>query len=132
MRKTYRNLALYVNDQSCSTTCYPHVSANVETRGEAVFAAVNGVDGVTANEGHWKWPFQSWGINRREDAAIKIDFGREVEIDRIILYTRADFPHEFMIEKRKVSWIELCDLIKADDPSPFPALTQIEVYGNDL
>ena len=131
-RKTYRNLALNVNDQSCSTTCYPHVSANVETRGEAVFAAVNGVDGVTANEGHWKWPFQSWGINRREDAAIKIDFGREVEIDRIILYTRADFPHEFMIEKRKVSWIELCDLIKADDPSPFPALTQIEVYGNDL
>ena len=64
MRKTYRNLALNVNDQSCSTTCYPHVSANVETRGEAVFAAVNGVDGVTANEGHWKWPFQSWGINR--------------------------------------------------------------------
>ena len=83
-----------------------------------------------------------------------------MEIDRIILYTRADFPHdswweqatirysdgstekismkksilphEFMIEKRKVSWIELCDLIKADDPSPFPALTQIEVYGNDL
>lgn len=103
-RKTYRNLALNVNDQSCSTTCYPHVSANVETRGEAIFAAVNVVDGVTANEGHWKWPFQAWGINRREDAAIKIDFGREVEID----------------------------LIKADDPSPFPALTQIEVYGNDL
>ena len=50
MRKTYRNLALNVNDQSCSTTCYPHVSANVETRGEAVFAAVNVVDGVTANE----------------------------------------------------------------------------------
>ena len=61
-RKTYRNLALNVNDQSCSTTCYPHVSANVETRGEAVFAAVNGVDGVTANEGHWKWPFQSWEL----------------------------------------------------------------------
>ena len=69
VRKTYRNLALNVNDQSCGTTCYPHVSANVETRGEAVFAAVNVVDGVTANEGHWKWPFQSGGINRREDAA---------------------------------------------------------------
>lgn len=23
------------------------------------------------------------------------------------------------------------DLIKADDPSPFPALTQIEVYGKE-
>lgn len=159
-RKAYRNLAQNVNDQAEIATCYPHVSANVETRGEAIFAAVNVIDGVTANEGHWKWPFQSWGINRREDAAIRIDFGREVEIDRIILYTRADFPHdnwweraticcsdgsqeqismeksvlphEFLIPKRKVTWIELSNLIKSDDPSPFPALTQIEVYGNDL
>lgn len=83
MRKTYRNLALNVNDQSCSTTCYPHVSAN---------------------EGHWKWPFQSWGINRREDAAIKIDFGREVEIDRIILYTRADFPHDSWWEQATIRY----------------------------
>ena len=26
----------------------------------------------------------------------------------------------------------LHDLIKADDPSPFPALTQIEVYGKEV
>ncbi|MBS4981496.1 MAG: carbohydrate-binding protein [Lachnospiraceae bacterium] len=158
--KAYRNLAFNVNDQAGITTCYPHASANVETRGESVFAAVNAIDGVTANESHGMWPFESWGINCRDDALIRVDFGREVEIDRIILYTRADFPHdnwweqaticysdgsrekismqkstlphEFMIEKKKVTWIELRDLIKADDPSPFPALTQIEVYGNDL
>ena len=29
-------------------------------------------------------------------------------------------------------WMRLHDLIKADDPSPFPALTQIEVWGRDL
>jgi hypothetical protein len=28
--------------------------------------------------------------------------------------------------------MQLHDLIKADDPSPFPALTQIEVWGRDL
>jgi len=27
--------------------------------------------------------------------------------------------------------VKLSDLIKADDPSPFPALTQMEVYGRD-
>lgn len=29
------------------------------------------------------------------------------------------------------NWLKLSHLIKADDPSPFPALTQIEVYGTD-
>ena len=158
--KAYRNLAFNVNYQPGSFTFYPQATAHEETRGESVFAAVNAIDGVTANESHGMWPFESWGINRQDDATIRIDFGREVEIDRIILYTRADFPHdnwweqaticysdgskeqiameksalphEFLIPKKKVTWIALCDLIKADDPSPFPALTQIEVYGNDL
>jgi len=38
----------------------------------------------------------------------------------------------FALPPRIVEWIELHDLIKADDPSPFPALTQIEVWGRDL
>jgi hypothetical protein len=38
-------------------------------------------------------------------------------------------PHIFSIKKKSVEWLTLGDLIKADDPSPFPALTQIEVYG---
>ena len=40
----YRNLAENVNDQHGEVNCYPHVSANVETRGEAVFAAKNAID----------------------------------------------------------------------------------------
>ena len=43
----YRNLAENVNDQHGDVNCYPHASANVETRGEAVFAAKNAIDGVT-------------------------------------------------------------------------------------
>lgn len=50
-----------------------------------------------------------------------------------------DFPlekstraHVLTFPEREITWIELCNLIKADDPSPFPALTQIEVYGTNV
>lgn len=156
----YRNLAVNVCDQHTLENCYPHAKANVETRGESVFAAQNAIDGVTINESHGEWPYQSWGINRQKDARIRVDFGREVEADRIILYTRADFPHdswwekvsftfsdgssltmemkkserphEIKFEKRRISWVEMHDMIQAQDPSPFPALTQIEIYGSDI
>lgn len=154
---TYRNLALNVYDQHQNEYSYPHVVANVETRGEAVFAASNAIDGVTINTCHGEWPYQSWGINRQEDAMIRIEFGKSVKADRIRLYTRADFPHDnwwnkvsfsfsdktildfkmkksekphdLTFETKEIQWLEMHDMIKSSDPSPFPALTQIEVYG---
>ena len=158
----YRNLALNPFDQHEESGVYPHASANVETRGEAVFAARNAIDGVLSNAGHGEWPYESWGINRQDDAALTLDFGRSVDIDLIKLYTRADFPHDnwwvrgtlvfsdgsvmdLPMEKKTqephvfplpeikkgITWVRLEELIKADDPSPFPALTQIEVYGTE-
>ena len=78
-------------------------------------------------------------------------FGRSVLIDQLTFYLRADFPHDawwneasitfsdgdsasfplrktgaaqsFPVAPRRVEWIRLHDLKKADDPSPFPALT---------
>lgn len=156
----YRNMCFNINDQHGDTNCYPHAYANVETRGESVFAARNAIDGICINTSHGAWPYESWGINRREDAYMVVDFGREVEIDKLVLYTRADFPHdawwrqatvEFSdgtylvwdmekstlphvkeIEPKKITSLKLCNLIKADDPSPFPALTQIEAYGHEV
>lgn len=156
----YRNLALNPADQHGDVPCYPHATANVETRGESVFAAKNAIDGVRANLSHGQWPYQSWGINRQDDAVIRVDFGRKVKTGRVVLYIRADFPHdnwwtrvtlsfsdgsslEFSLEKsargqvlifpeREITWVELGSLIKADDPSPFPALSQIEVYGTNI
>lgn len=155
----YRNLALNVNDQHGDTRCYPHAFANVETRGEAVFAARNAIDGVGANESHGAWPYESWGINMQDDAELTLEFGRRVDVDRIRLCTRADFPHDnwwveaaftfsdgsvevvkmekstkphvFELEKKGITWVKLSNLVKADDQSPFPALTQIEVYGRN-
>lgn len=155
----YRNLAKNVMDQHENSSCYPHAWANVETRGEAVFAARNAIDGVKINTSHGDWPYQSWGINRQEDAQITLDFGRSVIVNKMVLYTRADFPHdnwwqqvtvtfsdntsilwdmeksarphEKNFENKEVSWIRLSHLVKADDPSPYPALSQIEVYGSE-
>lgn len=153
----YRILSENIWDQHGEVNCYPHASANVETRGETVFAALNAIDGVTASDFHGNWPYESWGINRRDDAIWKLEFGRPVEIDKLVIYTRADFPHDnwwesatvtfsdgskerlslkkggeaqiFKIHKENIEWLTLSELIKADDPSPFPALTQFRVYG---
>lgn len=158
--EAYRNLALNPADQHCDVPCFPHATANVETRGESVFAAKNAIDGVRANLSHGQWPYESWGINRQEDACMRVDFGRSIRTDKVVLYTRSDFPHDnwwvkvtlsfsdgscldFPLEKsakghiltfpeKEITWIELKDLIKADDPSPFPALSQIEVYGRNV
>ena len=131
----------------------------METRGESVFAARNAIDGVAAVSSHGRWPYSSWGINRQDDAELTLEFGRPVDFDTIVLYTRADFPHDnwwirgtftfsdgtqeqvemekssephrFAIARSGITWLKLGSLIKADDPSPFPALTQLEVYGQD-
>lgn len=157
---SYRNLARNRYDQHGDPGCYPHAAANVETRGESVFAARNAIDGIKANDSHGEWPYGSWGINQNPDAVIRVDFGRTVLADKLVIYLRADFPHDNWWEQitvrfsdettmicpliktgkaqviempeRELQWIQLEKLMKADDPSPFPALTQLEVYGREI
>ena len=157
--KYYRNMAYNICDQHEIEHIYPHATANVETRGEAVFAAQNAIDGITVSNCHGEWPYQSWGINRQEDARIRIDFGREILSDTVVIYLRTDFPHDnwwqqvslefsdgsrmdvalqrmegaqkISIGNKKITWLEMCDMKKSSEVSPFPALTQIEVYGTE-
>lgn len=154
----YRNLAFNPLDSHENSALYPHASANVETRGESVFAARNAINGNTANACHGAYPYESWGINRQDDAEIAVDFGRTVLIDRAVITLRADFPHDnwwqsamltfsdgstqtltftktdlpqaFSFAPRAVTSARLHSMKKdASDPSPFPALTQIELWG---
>ncbi len=155
----YRNLALNPHDTSSNGAAFPHAEANAVTRGENAFAARNAVDGLTANDGHGEWPWTSWGINRDPRACLTVRFGRPVTVDRAAVYLRADFPHdawwrsgvllfsdggevplalektgaaqEFAFSARKTEWVRLERLVKADDPSPFPALTQLGLYGTE-
>ena len=153
----YRNLAENPADQRGEVEAYPHATANVETRNESGFAARNVIDGEHIACGHGEWPFGSWGIGARTDARLTLDFGREVEIDALTLYLRADFPHDAYwisgtvtlddgyektfplagidgpqrveLGMHRTRTLTLDRLIKCDNPSAFPALRQIEVYG---
>lgn len=155
-----RNIAQNPFDQHEPSGCFPHAQANVETRGEAQFWARNAIDGHRFNISHGNWPYHSWGIGERRDAWLRVDFGRPVQVDAVALVLRGDFPHDawwkqgtiefsdghvqtldliktheaqvFATGVHTVSWVCLRDLVKADDPSPFPALTQLEVYGQDI
>ncbi len=154
-----RNLARNPADLRGETCFFPHCTANVETRGESVFCARNVIDGLTFNTSHGEWPYQSWGIGAREDARCLLDLGRECDLSHMVLFLRADFPHDawwtsghavlsdgtdvpFALERtgegqrislagRRARWLRLERLKKSDDPSAFPSLRQWEVYGRD-
>ncbi len=154
-----RDLARNPLDLRGDTDFFPHCTANVETRGEAVFAARNVIDGLRFNTFHGEWPYESWGIGAREDAWCRLDFGRDIYADRMALTLRADFPHDawwvsghvvtsdgrdmaFTLEKTgerqfislggaAVSWLRLERMVKSDDPSAFPSLRSWEVFGHD-
>jgi hypothetical protein len=154
---TYRNWAENSHDQREDTGAYPHASANAETRDEPVFFARNAIDGMVANESHGNYPFQSWGIAGRADAELDLALGHPVEVDKIVLVLRADYPHDsywtsvtvafsdgsqevwqpkktaepqvFAVTPRVISGLRLINLVKDADASNFPALTELQVFG---
>jgi hypothetical protein len=93
---------------------------------------------------------------------LTLEFGRPVRADTLVLTTRADFPHDAWWKSARVTLsngdtriltlekspegkgqsfdlggfvitsLLLDNLKKANDPSPFPALTQLEVWGTNV
>ena len=97
-----------------------------------------------------------WGPDKREDLWLKIDIGGRVEINRIDLAIRADFPHDafwheatvefsdgtrrtlkirkdpapqtFRFPKRQVNWLRFVDL-KQTKPLGWAAWSEVDVWG---
>ena len=90
----YRNLAANPYDLGDAADRFPHAAANSECRQSPLFAARNAIDGCIRNERHGGWPFQSWGPEKEKELWWQVDFGREVQVERVTLYLRADFPHD--------------------------------------
>ena len=90
----YRNVALNSLDQRNVAKYFPHATASSATRNDPIFFERNAIDGNVRNQHHGKWPYESWGNDRSMEPWIKIDFGREVAIDKVRLYLRCDFPHD--------------------------------------
>lgn len=154
--KNYTNLALNTFDTNINNCIFPHATTNVSTDNPQFYSR-NVIDGIFETSLHGSWPHSSWGINKQSDAWLKIDFGKEVTCDCIVIYLRADFPHdnyweygeielsngktlyinliksgkrqEFPIEAQKIKWIRLKNLRMSEAESLFPALSQIMVWG---
>ncbi len=153
-----RNIALNSVDFENNIRTFPHAWANFVTRGAAVFMAKNAIDGVCDNSSHGAWPYHSWAAGAREDMIYTLDFGTEVEVEKLIFYLRADFPHdtywkslnvqfddgekahaEFVMtadgqelilpEPKKTSKITLVDFKQVSEPLSWAALSQVEVIG---
>jgi hypothetical protein len=154
----FRNLALNPLDNHQNSAFFPHAKATVETRNDPEFAARNAINGNLCSSLHGGWPYESWGINKQDDAEIRIDFEQKVNIEKIIITLRADFPHDnwwkraavtfsdgsvyeptfvktgcpqsFEVNKSNITWLTMGKMVKDEtDPSPYPALTQIEAWG---
>jgi len=156
-----RNVAENPLDQRFENGCYPHVTSNAETRGEDVFAARNVADGCAANTSHGAWPYLTWGDNENPLAQVDVRFGRPVELSGALVFLRADFPHDnwwreatlalsgdrsLRLSLRKTGegqrfsfppvvteHVIFRGLVRdPDDPSPFPALAQLMLFGRDV
>lgn len=154
--KNWRNLALNSHDLESTNQSYPHALTNSGATNPR-FLARNAIDGIFQTCHHGRFPYESWGINGRDDAWLRVEFGRPVRAETVVLFLRADFPHdtwwksaritcsdgfeqtielyktgmpqEFRIGPRLVEWVCLSNLEKADDPAEWPALSQIVVMG---
>ncbi|MCP4313426.1 MAG: hypothetical protein GY790_19385, partial [Bacteroidetes bacterium] len=155
--KTYRNLALNPSDTQWFNLLFPHATSNSECRGEDAFLAKNAINGLKENKGHGG-EHPSWGPEKTSDIWWKVDFGKEVLTDKLVLYIRADFPHDkywneariefsdgssqkieigktekaqvfkFTGGKKKTSWVKLSGF-KQTEPIGWCGLTEVEVWG---
>jgi hypothetical protein len=159
----YRNLALNPCDllqfDAASDQIFPHASSNSVSRSLFDFESRNAIDGNIQNGHHGVWPYESWGPQLRTDIWWKVDFGRPVELDKVRLMVRADFPHDsywksaelefsdgshltlqmgpsaefqqFSFPKRRVSWFRVANVVP-EDPSKWCSFIEVEAWGRDL
>jgi len=137
---------------------YPRVTASSEFGERPCFRGRNVIDGRKENRGHGP-RFPSWGPNQEPSPWIQLDFGGPVEVNRVVLYLRADFPHDgywtsgvlefsdgstvpvelektdrgqtFTFAARRVTSVKLRDLKWAQE-NTWCGLSELEVWGRRI
>jgi hypothetical protein len=159
----YRNQAVNPMDPRGKSPAYPHASSNSEWGEAAVFAARCAIDGfVEATGDHHSWPRQSWGPylpgGKHPELEFTIDFGRPVEIDKLVIVGRYNVRQggywtegtvefsdgskvtikpeyngkrqEFPIKKRVVTSLKIIKLVP-NKPRKYAAFVEVEAWGKD-
>lgn len=153
-----RNISLNSHDLRGQKKYFPHAYANLVTREAVCFYERNAIDGVTENRGHGNFPYHSWAGGAREDLEYFIDFGTEVEVEKVVFYLRADFPHDtywknidvefsdktlvtasfektadgqelILPEPKLTKTVHLTNFKQAEFPFSWAALSQIQIFG---
>ncbi len=156
-----RNIAQNSHDRRGQKRYFPHASANLVTREDPCFYERNAIDGVKETNGHGAFPYHSWAGGAREDLEYYLDFGREVEVEKLVFYLRADFPHDtywkaldvefsdgslktasftktgdgqelILPEPKKTKTIHLTNFKQAELPFSWAALIEVEVFGKHI
>lgn len=154
-----RKISLNSHDIRGQKKYFPHAYANLVTREAVCFFERNAIDGITENKGHGNYPYHSWAGGAREDLEYFIDFGTLVEVEKLVFYLRADFPHDtywksldvefddkttatadfiktgdgqelVLPEKKTTRRVHLTNFKQAELPFSWAALSQVEVYGS--
>ena len=89
-----RLISLNPHDRHNVPKYFPHSYANFVTREDPCFFERNAIDGVCDNSNHGFYPYHSWGGGLREDLEFEVHFGTDVAVSKIVIFIRADFPHD--------------------------------------
>ncbi len=89
-----RNLAYNGYDLKSNTTGFPHATTSSQVN-DAQLSGRTTIDGFAVNVGApGSWPNLAWRANETDkNASIKIDFGRQVVVNELVIYAANDETH---------------------------------------
>jgi hypothetical protein len=102
----YKNVAFNPADVRAAGMGYPHATSNSEypcppasgtgaCTPDTTFLALNAIDGRTNNNCHGSLPnCGSWGPQVLSNLWWRVDFGHDVQVDKVVIWIRHDFPHD--------------------------------------
>ncbi|MBE6733139.1 MAG: hypothetical protein E7561_03990 [Ruminococcaceae bacterium] len=154
-----RNIALNPYDLDDASSAFPHATASDWHANAPAFAPRNAIDGVTKNESHNGWPYQSWGPASTGEHWLQINFGEEIRVSEIGVYLRnnnssghtfyksatlefsdgstQDVTFEESLDKQvatfdtvKTSYVKFTNIVKFDETATWGGITEFEIYND--
>ena len=101
----YKNVALNPGDVRAPGHGFPHASSNSEypcppasgtgaCTPDTTFLALSAIDGKVNNSCHGSLACASWGPQMLDSLWWRVDFGHDVQVDKVVILIRRDFPHD--------------------------------------